>query len=68
MNTEAPDTAVTLKVGDPLSIKCGGLGNPSDFAPWDWTWSWSSTIGYTELKGCTGCTLVSATPINSANG
>ena len=68
-NTGADGATVTLNVGDKVSIKCGALGNPSQHTSWDWTWGWDNQMtGYTELTGCTGCTLMTTQMVDSTTG
>ena len=71
----ACSSSCTVAAGKELSIKCGGTGNPSGFTSvdpsvsWAWTISFSAgSVGYTELVGCTGCTLTGLEPVTTAKG
>ena len=68
VNGLAAGTAITVNAGEKLSVKCSVTGNPDQYSTWAYTWSWEFATGYTELTGCTGCTLNNPQPMSSTNG
>ena len=50
VNSQGNGESITIVVGQPLSLKCSGLGNG------EFEWSWEFTNFYTELTDYTQST------------